>query len=144
MIFSVPVQIRFAHCDPAGIVFYPRYFEIFNAVIEDWCELGLESSFRKMHMQLGVGLPTAHVECSFLKPTELGETLQAQMEVSKIGNTSLHVEIVLLGQDGTQRVAAKMVLVLMDLKTRKAIPIPEQLRQGIMRYLKEAHRENEE
>lgn len=136
MIFMFPIQIRFAHCDPAGIVFYPRYFELFNAVIEDWCEHGLHSSFREMHLHLGYGLPTVHVECSFLKPSELGENLQAQLLVARIGTTSLHVEINLLDSDGAQRVAAKMVLVLMDMKTRKAIRFPEQLRQKMQQYLK--------
>jgi 4-hydroxybenzoyl-CoA thioesterase len=136
MIFIVPIQVRFAHCDPAGIVFYPRYFEFFNTVVEDWCEHGLGSSFREMHMQLGYGLPTVHVECSFLKPSELGETLQAQLSVNKIGNTSLHIEINLFGADAVQRVATKMVVVLMDMKTRKAIPLPEQLRQKIQSYAK--------
>jgi 4-hydroxybenzoyl-CoA thioesterase len=136
MIFIVPIQVRFAHCDPAGIVFYPRYFEFFNTVIEDWCEHGLGSSFREMHMHLGYGLPTVHVESSFLKPSELGETLQAQLLVNKIGNTSLHIEINLFGADNVQRVATKMVVVLMDMKTRKAIPLPEHLRQKIQQYVK--------
>jgi len=136
MIFTLPVQIRFAHCDPAGIVFYPRYFEIFNTVIEDWCEHGLSSSFRDMHLQLGYGLPTANIECAFLKPSELGEVLEAQLTVSRIGNTSLHIDIHLFGPDAVQRVAAKMVLVLMELKTRKAIPLPEPLRLKMQHYLK--------
>lgn len=136
MKFTLPIKIRFAYCDPAGIVFYPRYFEIFNTIVEDWCEQGLGSSFKEMHMQFGYGLPTAHVECSFLKPSELGETLQAQLEVSKIGNTSLHVEIALLGPESIPRVNAKMVLVLANLKTRKAVSLPEQLRLKMMRYMK--------
>jgi len=136
MLFVLPVQIRFAHCDPAGIVFYPRYFEMFNTIIEDWCEHGLGSSFREMHMHLGYGLPVVNVECSFLKPTELGEILSAQLSLNRIGNTSLHVEINLFGPDNVQRVGAKMVLVLMDMKTRKAIPLPQSLRQKMLQYLK--------
>lgn len=30
------IQIEFNHCDPAGIVFYPRYFEMVNSVIENF------------------------------------------------------------------------------------------------------------
>ena len=89
-----------------------------------------------MHFQLGYGLPTVHVDCSFLKPSELGEILEAQLTVARIGNTSLHVDINFFGPDNVQRVAAKMVLVLMDMKTRKGIPLPDPLRQKIMQYLK--------
>ena len=34
-------RVRFGHCDPAGIVFYPRYFEMLNALVEDWISEGL-------------------------------------------------------------------------------------------------------
>ena len=136
MIFSLPVKIRFAHCDPAGIVFYPRYFEFFNTVIEEWCEHGLDSGFREMHLERGCGLPSVHVECSFFRPSELGEVLLAQLTLSKIGNSSLQVDIGLTGPDAVLRVSAKMVLVLMDMKTRKAIRLPDALRQKMTQYLK--------
>ena len=44
----VPIDIRFTHCDPAGIVFYPRYFELINGVVEDCCAQGLGMSFHEM------------------------------------------------------------------------------------------------
>lgn len=136
MNYKTTLKIRFAHCDQAGIVFYPRYFEFFNSVVEDWCEDSLDCSFRTMHSQYGYGLPLVHVDCTFSKPAELGETLQAQLSVSKLGNTSVHVDINLSGADDGLRVSANMVLVLMDLNTRKAIALPESLRQKMMQYLK--------
>ena len=33
-IFERNKRVRFAHCDPAGIVFYPRYFEMLNELVE--------------------------------------------------------------------------------------------------------------
>ena len=34
--FTRSVPIRFSHCDPAGIVYFPHYFNMFNGLIEDW------------------------------------------------------------------------------------------------------------
>ena len=34
--FTRTVSIRFSHCDPAGIVYFPHYFDMFNGLIEDW------------------------------------------------------------------------------------------------------------
>ncbi|CPO21707.1 4-hydroxybenzoyl CoA thioesterase [Bordetella pertussis] len=34
--FVSEVEVRFRHCDPAGIVFYPRYFEMINDFVEEW------------------------------------------------------------------------------------------------------------
>ncbi|MFD1807906.1 hypothetical protein ACFSHQ_06310 [Gemmobacter lanyuensis] len=48
MIYRRPIQIEFNHCDPAGIVFYPRYFEMTNSVIENFlprcCTIPLRAS----------------------------------------------------------------------------------------------------
>ena len=38
MSFTTTRKVRFEHCDPAGIVFYPRYFEMINGTVEDWFE----------------------------------------------------------------------------------------------------------
>ena len=34
--FTRTVPIRFSHCDPAGIVYFPHYFDMFNGLVEDW------------------------------------------------------------------------------------------------------------
>ena len=34
--FQTQIEVRFADCDPAGIVFYPRYFEMFNGLVDVW------------------------------------------------------------------------------------------------------------
>lgn len=36
--FSRPHRIRFSECDPAGIVFYPQYFVLFNDLLEAWVD----------------------------------------------------------------------------------------------------------
>ncbi|GGE38266.1 hotdog family protein [Actibacterium pelagium] len=34
MHFTLHQKVLFKHCDPAGIVFYPRYFEMINDAVE--------------------------------------------------------------------------------------------------------------
>ncbi len=36
MMYHRPVQIEFNHCDPAGIVFFPRYYEMVSSVCENF------------------------------------------------------------------------------------------------------------
>ena len=40
MPFTLTHTVRFGDCDPAAIVFYPRYYEMLNATIEEWFALG--------------------------------------------------------------------------------------------------------
>ena len=39
--FERPLRIRFSHCDPAGIVFFPQYMVMFNGLLEDWFTDGM-------------------------------------------------------------------------------------------------------
>ena len=34
--FETTRVLRFGDCDPAGIAYYPRYFDLLNGVVEDW------------------------------------------------------------------------------------------------------------
>ncbi|MBC3917422.1 acyl-CoA thioesterase [Undibacterium sp. CY18W] len=134
MIFEAELPIRFAHCDPAGIVFYPRYFEMMNGVVEDWCAQGLGCSFHEMHMVRGTGLPTVHLETDFIRPAQLGETLLAELTVLKLGNTSVEIQVCFCGQQHDVRLKARLVLVMMDLSLREAMVIPDELRAAMLHY----------
>ena len=135
LVFSTPISIRFAHCDPAGIVFYPRYFELINGVVEDWCAQGLGMSFHEMHMVQGIGLPTVHIETDFVKTSVMGDELIAELRVTKLGRASATVEILMLGQEQDLRLKAKLVLVMAQVQERKAIALPTQLREQMQKYL---------
>jgi 4-hydroxybenzoyl-CoA thioesterase len=128
------IMVRFAHCDPAGIVFYPRYFEMFNSLIEDWCAEGLGTSFRELIIERELGLPTVRFETDFIAPSELGEKLQACLQVTELGGSSIVLAVRLLGPDGKERVRSRQVLVLIDRRSGRAIPIPDELRERISRF----------
>ena len=49
--------VRFAHCDPAGIVFYPQYFVLMNGLVEDWLTDGLGAPFSELVMTSRIGVP---------------------------------------------------------------------------------------
>lgn len=133
-VFSTSVQVRFGDCDPAGIVFYPRYFEMFNNLVEDWCNDGLETNFRELVMGSGIGLPTVSTQTDFVATSTLGDILTAQLTVLKLGNSSVTVAIRLLGAGGEERVRATVVLVLMDIKKTCAMRIPDQLRERMAQF----------
>ena len=133
--FETRILVRFGDCDPAGIVFYPRLLEMFNNLVEDWCREGLDFSFDDLVIQRGWGLPTVHLEADFLAPCRLGETLTAKLFVRSIGASSIKADIVLSGPDGRERVRGKIVLVLMDRQSGRAMALPDALRKSISRYV---------
>ena len=128
------ILVRFGDCDAAGIVFYPRYLEMFNGLVEDWFREKLDFSFSEIVTDRGWGLPTVHLEVDFLTPSVFGDVLSAVLRVTAIGTTSMNLDIVLQGPDGADRVRGKVVLVLIDRKQLRAIPIPDEVRARVSSF----------
>ena len=132
--FEKQQLIRFHHCDPAGIVFYPQYLVIFDELIEDWFNEGLGIDFAQFHAIKRVGVPAVHLECDFLAPSKIGDMLTLRLEVLNIGSSSLRLRIE--GSCGGQsRIHCIQVRVLAALDGLRAVPIPADLRQRLGRYL---------
>lgn len=77
--FMTKTKVRFAHCDVAGIVFYPRYFEMLNAAVEDWFEYELGCDFNTMHQIRRLGVPTVKLDVEFLAPSKLNDQLTLKL-----------------------------------------------------------------
>jgi 4-hydroxybenzoyl-CoA thioesterase len=132
--FHRPIPVRFGDCDPAGIVYYPRYVEMFNNLVEDWCEFGLGCSMQHLIQVQKLGLPTANLQVDFVATSRWGETLNAELAVLRLGNSSVTVQIHLRGPDHSERVRAQLVLVLMDFASGRGTTIPDDLRQRIQQF----------
>ena len=132
--YESKILVRFADCDPAQMVFYPRYLTMFNDVVEDWFRDELKLPFSYYHFEQQHGLPTVHVEVDFVAPSRLGDMLTASLSVNKIGKSSIGLDIVLRGPDGSDRVRGKVVLVVTDLRSSRAVPIPDDLRAKIVEF----------
>lgn len=131
--FVSPQKILFQHCDPARIVFYPRYFEIINAVVEQWFEEAVGVSFAEMHMVREEGVPTLKTQAYFPAPSRLGELLQFSLRVVKMGTSSVDLDIQ-AECDGEVRVEAKLTLVHISNITGKSKPWPSDMRGPMMSY----------
>jgi 4-hydroxybenzoyl-CoA thioesterase len=130
-VYRKDIVVRFTDCDPAGMVFYPRYLEMFNDLVESWFREELNFSFNEMHTRRGWGLPTVHLDVDFIAPSIFGEVLSATLIVRRLGTSSISSDISLYSRDGVARVRGKVVLVLIDRSVGRAIPIPEEVRARI-------------
>jgi 4-hydroxybenzoyl-CoA thioesterase len=143
-IFERPVRIRFQHCDPAGIVFFPQYLVMTNALVEDWFNEGLQIDYAQMIAQRRVGLPIVKLDCEFSRPSQMGETITLSLNVTKVGRRSISIDI--LGQHGDEtRFSAKQVLVTTSLESGTSIDIPADIASALATFAPqpesiEAHR----
>lgn len=130
MAFTTQRKVRFQHCDPAGIVFYPRYFELINSVVEDWFEEVVHHDFNRLHVESGTGVPTAAIDTEFHAPSRLGELLTFELRVQAIGRSSLTLQISAYCNE-QKRLTSSSTLVFMDLSSGKSMPWTEAIRQRI-------------
>ncbi|MEX0300049.1 MAG: acyl-CoA thioesterase [Kordiimonas sp.] len=133
-VFETMQKIGFQHCDPAGIVFYPRYFEMFNAAIEEWFEKRVGISFHDIHMVRGEVVPTVHVEVDFKAPSRLGETIILALSLVKIGNSSITFNID-VKEGAAIRVQAELVLVYAKSALEQSDGWPGDLRAALTKQL---------
>jgi len=85
------IHIEWGDCDPAQIVFYPRYFAYFDA-----CTAGLFKRVglpkRKMLKTYGIiGIPLVDVRASFIAPSRFSDTVVVESEVTEWRRSSFSV-----------------------------------------------------
>ncbi|MEO7850777.1 MAG: thioesterase family protein [Rubrivivax sp.] len=131
--FEQPLRIRFAHCDPAGIVFFPQYLVMINNLVEDWVSDALGIPYAELLAKRRTGLPTVSLQCEFTAISRMGDEVMLGLSVERLGGKSLTLNIGCRMAD-EQRMHIRQVLVCTSLETHKAIDIPPDLRSAIERF----------
>ena len=133
MHFQTQRTVRFADCDPAGIVFFPQYMVMLTTVVEEWFDEGLRISYAALIGERRTGLPTVRLEVDFTAISRHGEVLMQRVAVEKLGRSSLTLQHEFLG-DGALRLRARQVLVCTSLDTHKPQALPDDVRAALAPY----------
>jgi len=89
---ALSVKVRWSEADPAGIVFYPRFFE--------WFDLGTEALFESLGLPWPelfpasqiVGVPIVESGARFASPVRYGDEVRIQTTVSEVREKTFRVE----------------------------------------------------
>ena len=139
-------KIRFQHIDYAGIVFYPRFLEMLNCLVEDWFEEALDRPFSKMHdprqSRTGQGqtngIPTVDLKIQFKNAARLGEILTKKLWVKEVKNSSILCRFEFENESNTIVLEGEVTLVNValnqDRKEIKAEPFSEEMKEKIKKY----------
>lgn len=135
--FTKQEKIRFKHVDYAGIVFYPRFLEMLNDLVEDWFEEALERPFSKIHETNGI--PTVDLKVQFKKAARIGEVLTKKLWVIKLGGTSINCGFRFEDENGNTCLEGEVTLVNVaitnDRNDIKAEPFSDEMKELISKYL---------
>ena len=85
------IQIEWGDCDPLGIVYFPRYFEFFDACTNALFErAGLRKHEMLEKYKIG-GIPLVESRARFLAPSSFGETVVVESNITEWGKSSFSV-----------------------------------------------------
>ena len=91
--FSRQLTIEWAHCDPAGIVFNPRFFEFFDTNTWLLFEKALGIKPRDLAKTLNIfSIPLVDARANFLKPSRFGDTIEVTSRIGTFRRSSFTVE----------------------------------------------------
>jgi len=97
---SRALRIEWGDCDPAGIVFYPRYFAMFDTSTTALFERALGTTkvqFLKTYDF--AGYPMVDTRARFVSPTRFGDDVVIETKVTELKRSSFSVQHLLTKGD---------------------------------------------
>ncbi len=129
-------KVRFQHVDYAGIVFYPRFFEMLNCLVEDFYEEALSMPFKNIHKTGGI--PTVDLKVQFKKAARLGDELTKYLWIKNLGGSSMQCGFKFEREDGSICLEGEVTLVKVDFLDErgsiKASPFDNEMRAILEKY----------
>ncbi len=86
------VRIEWGDCDPAGIVYFPRYFEIFDALSGALIERALGmTKIKAIKVYDFVGYPVVDLRARFHAPSRYGDDVVIETSCASIKRSSFEI-----------------------------------------------------
>lgn len=127
--FTVKRKINFFDCDPAGILFYARLFEINHSVYEEMIDsFKLKANYWFSDKFV---VPIIKTDGAYFKPLKGGETVTINLSVTLLKENSFELTYEWIDESGDLAAKARTVHVFVDKKRWKKIPIFEEITKGL-------------
>lgn len=124
--FTEHLVVRLPHTDAAGVLFFPKIFELEEELFERWLELG-GFSLREMLERKLAPTPIVHCEADFRAPVRAGDRLLVQLAGVDIGRSGYTLAWTFL-RDEEVTMHAKVKRVAIDPRLGESIDLPEAFR----------------
>ena len=125
------ISIEWGQCDPLGIMFSRRYFEIFDQSSWLLFEAALGVKPQELGKKYGIlGIPLVDARASFQRPVKFGDAIEMTSRISQFRRTSFTIEhIITLDGEPAADGAETRVWAMRDERTQKmtAIPVPAEV-----------------
>jgi acyl-CoA thioester hydrolase len=127
------MRVRFAECDPQGIVFNARYLEYFDvAMTELWREA--VGPYEQATAEAGIDLVVAEAGIRFLDSLRFDQVFELRATVSRIGTTAMTTAIEVV-RASVVVAEGELRHVFVGPEDGRPVPIPDAMRSAFEPYL---------
>lgn len=130
----VEMRVRFGDCDPAGIVFTPRYGGFVFEAVEVWLEAVMGIAIHQQLKEGEIGTPVRSVTTDLHKSLRPGERFSSSVYVEAIGRTSFRLLVIGRRADGALAFVGRMTCVTTNAARSAAEPMGRAYRERLDRY----------
>lgn len=133
-------HVYWSHCDPAGIIYEPRFGQWLHDLLERWFEQVVDVPYVDCIQQRRIGFPTKNAASIYHFPARLGDIVEVQLRVERIGRTSITFYYQGWRVDKTTGnttdllFESTVVRVVVDLNSMQPQAWPDDLRSAIERF----------
>jgi 4-hydroxybenzoyl-CoA thioesterase len=93
LVYRRQLTIAWGDCDPAGIVFNPRFFEMFDANSWMLFETALGVKQQDLTSAYGIiGIALVDARANFMKPAKFGDVIEIASRIKEFRRSSFEVE----------------------------------------------------
>lgn len=131
--FVHPMRVRFAECDPQGIVFNSRYLEYFDvAITEFWRET--VGPFNEATAANEVDIVVAEAGVRYLSSLRFDDEFELRARVTRLGRTSMTTAIAVV-RDSSIVAEGELRHVFLTHDGASKAEIPASIRAGFEPYV---------
>ena len=127
--FIHKIKINFFDCDPAGILFYARVFQICHSAYEAMIQsFSLKEDYWN---NFDYVVPISSSEAKYHKPIKYGETITIELTVEQLKTSSFELRYACKNELGEVCVKVKTIHVFVDKQTWKKREINKEVKAGL-------------
>jgi acyl-CoA thioester hydrolase len=139
--FTHRIRVRYAECDPQGVVFNANYYAYYDLLITElWREA--IGSYDAM-LENGADLAVVESRARFIAPARFDDELDLTAGIARLGNTAMTTKVDIAKADGTPVTEGEIHHVFIDPATYKKRRMPEDIRAALQPYVIAAEAEAE-
>ena len=128
---EIRLQTYWADCDPAGIVYFARFFELIERAEEEGY-LRAGTPRQELLDSNSVWMPRVEAHITFVGPIRTGRAIRIRMDPQFKGEKTVRFEFVILdGDSGNSLATGYMTVVCVDRETFKGTSIPGEIRRAL-------------